>query len=43
MFVQLFNQVRRVIKENGLGSKEQEYLVDWLGLLDVIKENGKSV
>lgn len=48
MSVQLYNEVLRVIMENGFGSNEagpiESFLIsDWFGILDVKKENGKLV
>ena len=51
MSVQLYNEVLRVIMENGFKSVEsyfpsdwfENFVSDWFGILDVKKENGKLV
>ena len=43
MSVQLYNEVLRVIMENGFKSVESYFASDWFGILDVKKENGKLV
>ena len=43
MSVQLYNEVLRVIMENGFKSVESYSVSDCFGILDVKKENGKLV